>query len=173
MKGRGLLIALVVSLAANLFLVGLGAGALLFGHRGGEASAPVQPGGRGRAPLWMAARGLSEQYRPAYRQVLRNAMRETRGDLAEARRLKRGAFDAMASDPYDPKAVAADLERARGLEFKARTRLEQDIATFAATLPPAERAALAESLRTAMIRLAGARVQHNGQAGGQGGRSAP
>lgn len=161
MKGRWLLIGLVVSLALNLFLVGLGAGALLFGKgRPGEpAAAGAGQGGQRRGPLWTAGRGLSEQYRPAYRQVLMRATMATRDDLREARRLKRRGFDAMASDNYDPKAVAADFEAARALEFKARTRIERDIADFAATLPKEERSALSESLRMAMTRLVTNRFQ--------------
>jgi uncharacterized membrane protein len=169
MKGRWLLVGLVVSLALNLFLVGLGVGALVFGggaKRGPEAQSAAGPR---RAPMWMAGRGLSEAYRPAYREVLMRATRETRADLVESRRLKRRAFDAMAATPYDAKAVAADLERARTLEFKARTRLEQDVAAFAATLPPDERSALSESLRTVMSRPAAARLQQAWRPQGQGG----
>ncbi len=171
MKGRWLLTGLVVSLALNLFLVGLGVGALVFGggKRGSEAEA-VAPR---RAPMWMAGRGLSEAYRPAYRQVLARATRETRADLVESRRLKRQAFDAMAATPYDAQAVAADLERARALEFKARSRLERDISAFAATLPPDERSALSESLRAVMTRMAAGRLQQMRRPEDEGGGPPP
>lgn len=158
MKGRWLLSGLVISLALNLFLVGLGIGALVFGGGKREPDAEAVAGPR-RAPLWMAGRGLSEAYRPAYREVLMQATREARPDLIESRRLKRRAFDAMATTPYDAQAVAADLEKARALEFKARTRLERDIAAFAATLPPDERSALSDSLRVVMARPAAGRNQ--------------
>ncbi|MDP2260706.1 MAG: periplasmic heavy metal sensor [Caulobacter sp.] len=169
MKGRWLLVGLVLSLALNLFLVGLGVGALVFGdgaRRGPDAQAV---GGPRRAPLWMAGRGLSESHRPAYREVLMRATRETRADLVESRRLKRRAFDAMAATPYDAEAVAADLENARTLEFKARARLEHDVAAFAATLPADERSALSESLRTVMSRPATARLQQTWRPDGRGG----
>lgn len=160
MKTRGLLIGLVVSLALNLFLVGLGAGALLFRarHEGGEAAQGHQPR---RGGLWQAGRGLSAEHRPAYRQVLRAALQASRADLAEARRLKRRAFDAMAAPDYDPRAVAADLEAARTLEFRSRSRMERDIAVFAATLPADERSALSESLRVAMTRGVANRMPRN------------
>lgn len=176
MKGRWLLAGLVVSLALNLFLVGLGVGALVFGggaKRGPEAEAAAGPR---RAPLWMAGRGLSPAHRPGYREVLRRATREARPDLIEARRLKRQAFDAMAATPYDAEAVAADLAQARTLEFRARTRLEKDIAVFAATLPPDERAALAESLRAVMTRPVAGRVERtvgSEGTGAQGPQSQP
>lgn len=172
MKGRWLLIGLVVSLALNLFLVGLGVGALVFGggQRGADAQAAAGPR---RAPLWMAGRALSESYRPAYRQVLARATRETRPDLIESRRLKRQAFDAMMATPYDAGVVARDLEKARALEFKARTRVEQDIAAFAATLPPEERSALSEALRAAMTRMVTGRFQQAWRPDGQGGPPPP
>ena len=171
MKGRWLLTGLVVSLALNLFLVGLGVGARVFGA--GKRGPQAEAAGPRRAPLWMAGRGLSEAYRPAYRQVLMGATRETRADLVESRRLKRKAFDAMAATPYDAQAVAADLERARALEFKARSRLEQDITAFAATLPPEERSALSESLRAVMTRMVTGRFQQAWRPEGKGGASPP
>ena len=110
MKGRWLLTGLVISLALNLFLVGLGVGALVFGggQRGAEAQAAAGPR---RAPLWAAGRALSETHRPAYRQALAQATREARPDLLESRRLKRKAFDAMATTPYDAVAVAVTRTR--------------------------------------------------------------
>jgi uncharacterized membrane protein len=161
MKGRWLLIGLVISLALNLFLVGLGVGALVFGggQRGAETQAAAGPR---RAPLWAAGR------RQGYRQALAQATREARPDLIESRRLKRQAFDAMANTPYDAAAVAADLERARALEFKARSRLEQSITAYAATLPPDERAALSESLRAVMTRNVAGRVQQAERPDGAG-----
>lgn len=172
MKGRWLLIGLVISLALNLFLVGLGVGALVFGggQRGAETRAA---GGPPRAPLWAAGRALSETHRPAYRQALAQATRETRADLIESRRLKRQALDAMATTPYDAVAVAADLERARALEFKARNRVEQSITAFAATLPPDERAALSESLRAVMTRNVPGRFQQAERPDGPGGPPPP
>jgi len=175
-KRRWLLVGLVVSLALNLFLVGLGVGALLFGGGAKRGPDPEAAAGPRRAPLWMAGRGLSPAHRPAYREVLMRATRAARPDLVEARRLKRQAFDAMATTPYDAEMVAADLAQARTLEFKARTRLEKDIATFAATLPPGERAALAESLRLVMTRPAPGRLQRAGrpeEPGGQGPQAPP
>jgi uncharacterized membrane protein len=167
MKGRWLLIGLVISLALNLFLVGLGVGALVFGggQRGAETQAAAGPR---RAPLWAAGRALSEAHRQGYRQALAQATREARPDLIESRRLKRQAFDAMANTPYDAAAVAADLERARALEFKARSRLEQSITAYAATLPPDERAALSESLRAVMARNVAGRVQQAERPDGAG-----
>lgn len=158
MKTRWLFAGLAVSLALNLFLVGLGVGAVVFGKRH-QAEPPPSAGEAGarRAPLWAAGRTLPEPHRRAFREVLIRATMQTRADLIESRRLKREAFDAMASDSYDAPAAAAKLERARALEFGARTKVEQDITAFAATLPRAEREALAEALRATMARPPAAR----------------
>ena len=148
---RRLTIALLVSLALNLFLVGLGVGAWALGPRLMQPT-PVVVQGPGRAPLplWALARSLSPQYRPAFNAVLRKALLESSGDIREARTIKRKAFDSMTSDDFDAAKVSGDLDRARQLEFGARQRVERDAVAYAATLPPEERANLAEAMRAAM-----------------------
>jgi uncharacterized membrane protein len=155
MKGRWTLIALVVSLALNLFLVGLGVGAVVFGHKARFEDAPRGAQQPRRGALWVAGRSLSEAHRPAYRAMIRKALTESRPDLVEARRLKRRAFEAMGQDTVAAATVAADLDAARTLEFKARARVERDLAVFAATLPPAERAALSDALGATTFRPGG------------------
>ncbi|MFZ5670986.1 MAG: periplasmic heavy metal sensor [Pseudomonadota bacterium] len=154
MKGPGLLVGLVVSVALNLFLVGLGVGAWALGPRLMQPPPPVAQGrGRPPLPLWAIGRSLSPEHRPAFNAVLRKALRATAGDIREARALKRRAFDAMAGDTVDAAAVTADLDRARALEFRGRERVEHDVVAFAATLPREERANLAEAMRAAMNQI--------------------
>lgn len=81
------------------------------------------------------------------------------GEVREARAIRRRAFDAMASGHFDAAKVNADLLRARTLEFEARSRLERDMVTFSATLPPEERANLAAAMRATMVRLTFERFQ--------------
>ena len=160
MNGRGLLFGLLASLALNLFLVGLGVGAWALGPKLMQPTPVVVQGpGRQPLPLWALGRSLSPQYRPAFNAVLRNALLGSMGDIREARRIKRRAFDAMAGDPVDGPAVVADLARARSLEFAARARVEQDVITYAATLPADERANLAEAMRAAMAQQITRRFQ--------------
>lgn len=169
MKGRGLLVGLLVSLALNLFLVGLGVGAWALGPRLVQPAPVVaQGGGRAILPLWAMGRALSPQHRPAFNAVLREALAAGRGDIREAREIRRRAFDSMASDAFDAVKVSADLDRARDLEVGARARLERDIVSFSATLPPEERARLAEAMRAIAARRVGARLQRQGATGPQG-----
>lgn len=160
MTPRRLTIALLVSLALNLFLVGLGVGAWALGPRLMQPS-PVVVQGPGRAPLpfWASARALSPQYRPAFSAMLRGVLADTVGDIREARKIKRQAFDAMSSGDFDAGEVTAALDRARTLEFGARARLERDMLAFSATLPLEERANLAEAMRGAMTQMVNQRFQ--------------
>lgn len=158
MKGRGLLIGLLASVALNLFLVGLGVGAWALGPRLMQP-APVVVQGRGRPalPMWALGRSLSPEYRPAFNTMLRKTLMGAAGDIREARALKRQAFDAMAAGNYDAARVGADLDRARQLEFGARQRIDRDVVAYAATLPQAERANLSNALR-AMMKQPGRRA---------------
>lgn len=160
MSGRKLVIALLASLAVNLFLIGLGVGAWALGPRLMQPT-PVVVQGPGRPPLpfWATARALSPQYRPAFNAVLRKALLATMPDVREARAIKRRAFDGMASGDFDAARVSADLDRARNLEFGARSRLERDMVAFSATLPADERANLAEAMRATMRQMVNQRFQ--------------
>jgi hypothetical protein len=51
----------------------------------------------------------------------------------------------------DAGQVTAELDRARALEVGARARLERDMVAFTATLPPEERAHLAEAILQIMF----------------------
>lgn len=151
MNGRKLVIALLASLAVNLFLIGLGVGAWALGPRLMQPTpAATRGAGRPALPLWAVARSLSPQYRPAFNAVLRKALLGTAGDIRKARAIKREAFNAMAADTFDPVRTTDDLDRARALEFGARQRIEHDVLAYAATLPPEERANLAEAMRAVM-----------------------
>ena len=161
MKGRGLIIGLLASLALNLFLVGLGVGAWALGPRLMQPT-PVVIQGRGRAalPLWALGRSLSPAYRPAFNAVLRKALTSSAGDLREARTIKRKAFDSLGGGQINVAAITADLDRARQLEFGARLNVEHDVIAYAATLPANERANLSEAMRAAMDRQISRRFQN-------------
>jgi uncharacterized membrane protein len=148
---RGLIISLIVSVAINLFLIGLGVGAWALGPRLMQP-APMAAQGPGRPvlPLWAIGRSLSPEHRPAFNAMLRKSLMETAGDIREARQIKRRAFDAMAADSFDAARVSADLDRARALETGARERVEHAVVAYSATLPADERANLSEAMRAAM-----------------------
>lgn len=169
MNGRGLLFGLIGSLALNLFLVGMGAGAWVLAPRLMQP-VPAASQGQGRpAPLWASARALSPEYRPALNAVLRAAAADSIAGVREARTIRRRAYDAMASDQFDAVAVNADLDRARALELAARARLERDIVTYSATLPREERTRLAKAMRAILDRATNARFRRRLDAGQPGG----
>lgn len=157
MSPRKTLIALVASVALNLFLVGLLVGGAVVGLRlaDSHAAQPAAQAGPGRAPLALAAQGLRPERRPEFRAVLREALLATRPDIQRARALRREALATMDRPDFDPEDVAVALARARGLEVNARGQVEDAVIRYAATLPRAERAEFLEALRRALIRQPG------------------
>ena len=160
MNGRGLLFGLLGSVALNLFLVGLGVGAWALGPKLMQpAPVVIQGPGRAALPFWAMGRSLSPEYRPAFNAVLRKALTASVGEVREARAIKRRAFDAMGSGDFDAVKINAEFDRARQLEFDARTRLEHDLLTYSATLPAEERANLAEAMRASVAQNINQRFQ--------------
>ena len=142
MSRRGLLIALIVSLAVNLFLLGGLAGAMLMGwpmHR-----PPPQMG-----PPRLAALGaaLTPDQRQAWQATIRQAAQNVGPKLRQARLLRDQALRSMNADTVDTQAVLAALNQSRGLEFQARSEMDRAVVGFTATLPADERRKLGEALR--------------------------
>lgn len=100
-----------------------------------------------RPPIWTAGEQLSPQNRFALRQTLKAVNQKNQPIIRQARLERRSALEALSTPGADPAEVARRLATARALEQEARTNVEAALAAFAATLPPAERAALAEGLR--------------------------
>lgn len=143
MSRKALLIALFASLALNLFAIGAVVGGLVIGARMHGVREEARRGG---APLWAAAQSLEPDQRRAFRTALRRQSMAVAGDLRAARQARREAWLSLGAEPFDAKAAAAELDRARALEAQARAGVEHGIVDFAAGLPPAERARLAEAL---------------------------
>lgn len=151
MKGRGLLAGLLASVALNLFLVGAGVGALIYSRVAPKAVATS--GSPSRAPLRTMTDALAPEHRAPYRAGVRRSLDASMGDVQEARRLRSEAYDLMSAPTFDPAAVVDRLDRARTLEMGARRRVEADMIAYSATLQPAERARLAETMRLVMERM--------------------
>jgi len=147
-KPRGLIVALVVSLALNLFLAGLIVGGVVVARRAAELRPPAMA--QNRFPLWRAGDELPFPKRRAFRQVFRQAGLETRDDIRQSRAIRREAIAALEADAFDAKAVVGEMNRARQMDTAARGQVEARIMDFAATLTPEERKVLAEGLRRAM-----------------------
>ncbi len=149
MKPRGLTIALVVSVALNLFLAGLIVGGAVVARRVSEMRPPALAG-QNRTPLWRAGDDLPLPKRRAFRQMFRQAGLDTRDDIRQSRAIRREAIAALEADSFDAKAVTARMNSARQMDTAARGQVEARIMDFAATLTPEERRVLAAGLRRAM-----------------------
>jgi uncharacterized membrane protein len=147
-KPRGLIIALVISVALNLFLGGLIVGGSVVARRLAELQPP--PAAGQRLPLWRAADELPPPKRRAYRQMFRQAAMETREPVLQSRALRRDAIAALESPTYDAEAVVTAMGKARAKDMEARSEVEARIMRFAATLTPEERKVLAAGLRRAL-----------------------
>jgi uncharacterized membrane protein len=142
-RPRWLYIALIVSLAINLFGAGLIVGARVVGRQIAE-NRPIATALR--APIWRAGDGLDEPYRQGFRKTVREAVLATRDDIREGRRLRTDAIAKLAQPNYDAATVNAELQQGRALEQRARGQVEAAIIQFATTLPPDQRAILAQGL---------------------------
>lgn len=142
MSRRGLWIALIVSLAVNLFLLGGLAGVAL---RGGlRPPEPPHPPG----PPRLAAAGavLSEPQRAAWQAAIRQGAETSGPKIEQARALRREAWRGLATGPVHVEATLAALNRSRALEMQARSEMDRSVVGFAATLPESDRRELAEAL---------------------------
>jgi uncharacterized membrane protein len=140
---RTLLVALFVSLAVNLFVLGALAGVYLFGPRLHHRPPEFRGGG---PPMMAAAAALPEDQRAAYHEALRAEAMRVGPQLREARQIRRQAWARLAADPVDGGAITADLDRSRALETQARADVDHAILGFAVKLPAAERARLGQAL---------------------------
>lgn len=143
MAQRNIVIALVVSLAINLFLVGTVVGGLVVGQRMKAGPPPGRGGGGG---FMMAGRELSPENRTAYREILRGENGEVRVKLRAVREARAEAWGELGKEPLDIAAVNRRLADARSQESAARSLLEDRVVAFAAGLPADQRTKLAEGL---------------------------
>ncbi|GAW36042.1 hypothetical protein RA2_03110 [Roseovarius sp. A-2] len=139
--GSWMRLLLVVSLAANLAVVGVVAGWALRhgGHHGHHPSRLDMAGG----PL---TRALSDEDRREIGQRMRQVWRETRSDQADIGT----SFDALVSDlravPFDPARVTRRMQQHRE-GFAARFAMGQEVLLdHLAAMSDADRAAYADRL---------------------------
>lgn len=144
MTGRWVRVLLACSLVLNLFVVGAIIGVLLIRH---QALARAGAGD----PLMQAANALPSVERDAFRAMISARIQSIRPALRDARLSRRDAMARFQAEPFDKAAADADLARARGDDAAARAQIEAGILNFAATLPPAERAAFAKGLSRAAL----------------------
>lgn len=145
MSPRTLKLALIGSVALNLFAVAAGATLLVTRaqvedrveaqHRPARAGSPMR---------------LVDQLDPAVRGRVRDALRASalaaRPDFEEARLKRRQAVEMGRSATFDSVRARALLEESRNAEIRGRARLEADAVALLATLEPDDRRALSEIL---------------------------
>jgi uncharacterized membrane protein len=145
MSPKAMKIALIGSVALNLFAVA--AGATLFvtraevEHRVEAQHRPARAGSPMR---------LVEQLDPAVRQRVRESLRASalaaRPDFEEARLKRRQAVEMGRSATFDADRAGVLLEESRNAELRGRARLETNAVALLATLEPDDRQALSEIL---------------------------
>jgi uncharacterized membrane protein len=151
MSRRALVIALIVSVAVNLFVVGgvVGAALMLFRMHAGP------PPGAPRPPMFAMATdiagGLTPEHREQWFVTLREAAVSAGPRLRQSHDLRRQAWGKLAADPVDVQAVMTELTQARDLELQARGDIDRSIVTFAGGLPAEERKKLADKLTHARL----------------------
>jgi len=132
-------ISLIVSVILNLFL----AGALIAGI------ISLRTGGRmiNAGSLRIAGAELPFAERRPFRAALRQARREMRPVIMNARAARAEAAALLRQPTIDQRAVVAALDRARDDDTQVRAAVERRAVTYAATLPPADRAKLADAMQ--------------------------
>ncbi len=141
MRGRGLLIALILSLAANLFLVSAGASIYWLGR---PVSRPQTQA------LKRATAALPEADREPFVAMLRAHGAEIRPDNRRARALRERAWSALAADSEPADTIKQQLAEARALNQASRTIVENAVVDYGLAMQPAGREALGQALRPSL-----------------------
>lgn len=132
-------IAFIASLLLNLFLAGaLTAGWVSLGSNGRMINA---------GSLRVAGTELPQPERQPFRAALREARREMRPTIMLSRRAKAEAASLLRQPTIDQAAVNAALDEARAADLAVRAAVERRAVVYAATLPPEDRAKLADAMQ--------------------------
>ena len=157
MSNRALTIAVIASLALNLFVVAA-ATTLWITRDNVEATVAEQRRPGRRVPMMAIAESFDPAVRDRVRETMRASALAARPDFEAAREARRSAVELAGAETFDPAAVSALLDRSRDAELRGRERLERDMITLLGSLDPDYRAALAPALA------------RSGSGGGRGGR---
>ncbi|HPE47415.1 MAG TPA: periplasmic heavy metal sensor [Hyphomonas sp.] len=127
---------LVLSLMANMMLVGLVAGMVLRAPRGPE------PQFDRREPEWVASNGE----RAKIGLIMRGAYDSSKEQRSERAAARKALGDALATDPYDADAVRAAFARLRAADESVHSAMHEQMIEQFATLPVDERMRIGEML---------------------------
>ena len=146
--GRGLIVLLVVSLAANIFLVGAFSGRML-----SKPPAPPEiarggpPGFDHPARLMRHADQLSPESREKFRAAIRAGLPEIRAQHARINDLRRAYADALSAEPWDRDKIDAARRNLDAAANARRDLVNRTLIDGLETIAPEERAALIEAGR--------------------------
>lgn len=148
MTTRAIKILCVGSLALNIFLVGamVGGAYRWFASHGAAKVSAAAPAAAPQA-LRFAAQDLSPERQRQFLDALRQARREVRPLVKQARDDRHDVLQRVAAPQFDRQALDAALAATRDADRAVRERVETAVADFVATLTPAERTTFAQSLR--------------------------
>lgn len=138
MNERTLKLILALSLVANLFLVG----ALV----GGVTWIKSRPGIINAGSLRVAGAELPRDERRAFRSALHEARRSMMPTVQDGRKAREQAAALLRQPQLDQVALRAALARIRADDLTVRAGVEESAIAFAATLPPSDRARLAQAM---------------------------
>ena len=141
MNTRALVIALIASVAVNLFAVATGVTLLLGQNRAEARLEESRQPGRDRT-FSDILRTLDPEVRREVRTALRESAQAARPDFQEARAARREAIALAQGSDFDDAAVTTLLERSRAAETRGRARIETDSIAILQTLEPDDRQAL-------------------------------
>lgn len=145
MSGKGLKIALGVSVVLNVFLLAGGVTFWATDHYTDKA-AEADRTPRLSVPAVELVQTRSPEVAEQVLADLRAVALTAHDDFREARSSRREAIALTASDQFDAATVAALLERSRASEIRARARLESGAVEMLSRLSAEDRKALAPLL---------------------------
>ncbi len=144
MASRKIKLALVASVALNVFLVAGGTAVWITAREAREAERMTRTTRTDTLMEMVSTR--SPAVAAAMEVRLRDVAMAARPDFQEARAARRQAIAITASDDFDPVVVAGLLEQSRASEIRGRARLESGAVEILNDQKPEDRKALARIL---------------------------
>ncbi len=146
MSTRTLKILCAVSILLNIFLLGAAIGGAVWVR----ARHPMI----GAGSIRVAGSDLPRDERRAFRRALRDARLEMRPTAMAGRQARDDAATLLNAPTLDQAKLGNALSRIRAADIAIRAHVEARAISFAATLPPADRAKLAQGIEQRRARAA-------------------
>jgi uncharacterized membrane protein len=140
MTARWTFIALIASTALNLFLLGVAVAVVARGDSRIPDRLPQRPN------LRAAASSLPADQRKRFAALLRAEGDSIQGAARQARDLRAGAWNSLASPAFDPTVAKADLARVRAINQASRGKVEDAVVDFAAGLAAPDRTRFGQAM---------------------------